>query len=133
MTSADKFVTPHAICSLCPLITPGTPGNAAPETFNPGAFKCTKCHVPGMRYARCGSFAAIGLASAVCMPETAQAFDPKLTNCPSIAGKSVLTLAGSAIASNLPFESSNLELSVKSRNIASPTNTESVTLQGRGS
>src|SRR5579875_1763345 len=113
---------------------PGTPGKAAPETSNPRAFSCTRCHVPGIPYARCGSFAAIGTPSAACAPETAHAFEPGFTYAPWLAGNKKFTFAGSDdCASSVPFAKSKFEESVKSRNITRPINMESVMVHGRGS
>src|SRR5205807_2058861 len=132
-TSACRFVTPQAICSLCPLITPGTPGRVAPVTFSPGAFKCARYQVPGIAYARCGSFASIGFPFATCAPETAQLFEPGVTYAPCDAGNSTAIFAGSARLISLPLSISNFDESVRSRNITNPASTLSVSDHGRGS
>jgi len=44
----------------------GTPGSDTPDTFRPGACRCTMYQVAGTVYSRCGSFASRGLPLAVC-------------------------------------------------------------------
>ena len=63
---------PHAIRSLCPMITPLTPGILTPATRMPGAVKCTRYQIPGTVGARCGSFDNSGLPEAVRLPLTTQ-------------------------------------------------------------
>src|ERR1700748_1724217 len=52
--------------SLCPMMTPGTPGRVTPSTFKPGAVSWTIHHVEGNPNSRCGSFASNGLPDAGC-------------------------------------------------------------------
>ena len=64
---------PQAMRVLWPTITAGMPGNDAPVTFKSGACRWFRYQIPGSVYSKCGSFARMGLPSAVCAPEIAQA------------------------------------------------------------
>src|SRR5436190_1330688 len=57
---------------LWPSTIPGTPGNVTPETRISGVDRCVRYQMPGADGARCGSFARMGLPSAVRLPETTQ-------------------------------------------------------------
>src|SRR5215211_7957822 len=71
---------PHAMCSLCPIITPGTPGTETPQTLNSPVLKCTICQIDGDVAAKCGSLANMGLPEVLSSPFTTQLLLP---TCPS--------------------------------------------------
>ena len=92
--SNSSAVMPHAILSLWPIRTPGTPGSVTPATFRPGACNCTAYHVAGIVNSRCGSFASIALPLFVRLPLTAQAFEPGVISPPLRMGNSRSTRSG---------------------------------------
>ena len=82
MTSVVRLVKPHAMRSLWPMMTPGTPEKPNPATSNGHSVEITRhfrpiwCHTLGSDAPRCGSFASSGSPLSVSAPETTQEFEP---------------------------------------------------------
>src|SRR2546423_13372891 len=62
--------------SLWPITIPGMPANEKPTNLYPAPSSPISYQIDGLRTARCGSPARIGLPVAVLDPESAQQFDP---------------------------------------------------------
>src|SRR5215213_5744134 len=68
------------MCSLCPIITPGTPGTETPQTRKSPVLKCVMCQIEGEVGGKCGSLASMGFRETVRAPLTTQLLLP---TCPS--------------------------------------------------
>ena len=123
---------PHAIRSLWPISTPGTPGSVTPATFRPGACNCTAYHVAGIVNSRCGSLASMALPLFVRFPLTAQAFEPGVISPPLRMGNSRSTRSGSPSCSIRHLSRSCSHDSLSVRFIDNIITSESATLHGRG-
>src|SRR6266508_6076530 len=89
VTSGPRLVKPHAMRSLWPITTPGTPENVNPARFSPHP-QCSPIwnQIPGMVGARCGSLASNGLPVVVRDPAMTHEFEPMPEAfVPSIGGK----------------------------------------------
>ena len=88
MTSAVRFVKPHAMSALWPMTTPGTPENPKPATSNAHASLTVRqrrpiwCHTLGSEAPRCGSLLSSGMPLAVSAPDTTHEFDPTPSPAP---------------------------------------------------
>ena len=77
--SAKPAVTPHEADSLCPAANPGSPTIVAPASFHSGVSTLARYHWHGNEGDKCGSLHSIGLPVSVCVPDTAQLFEPPLS------------------------------------------------------
>lgn len=105
VTSAPRFVRPHARDALCPMITPGKPAKEKPETSyghasDTGAQRRpTWCQMLGAARPRWGSFARRGLPVAVRSPETTHEFEPVPSPRATVCGTAASAAAAVSTAS----------------------------------
>ena len=82
--SAPVVVRPHAIRSLWPMTTNGTPATVAPAISRPGVSRRARYQMSGAPNGRCGSLARSGLPLALWRASTTQLFEACLG--PTTAG-----------------------------------------------
>src|SRR3989442_12285303 len=74
--------------SLWPITIPGMPAKEKPTSLYPAPSRPISYQIDGLRTARCGSPARIGLPGAVLDPARAQQFDPVPSPAPGRSGES---------------------------------------------